>query len=153
MLEKHEVRMKHTTTKYKHTYTAFVEGLNKLLPAQLFKVQDAQELNDPERVSSTWVKHLYGLLDKLNDTEMQMIGIKPKNAIKLKKVPLVENYHPEDTLPEDGLYHYLLQPGKEHDDQRKRAMDRIWSKRTNRLKEIVEDSGNRVMYYLKDGPE
>ena len=31
----------------------------------------------------------------------------------------------EDTFPEDGLYHYLLQPGEEHDDQRKGATDRI----------------------------
>ena len=51
------------------------------------------------------------------------------------------------------MYHYLLQPGEEHDDQWRRAMDRIWSKKTYRLKEIVEDWGNHVMYYLKDGPE
>ena len=53
MLEKHEVRIQRTTTKYKHTHTAFVEALNKILTEQLFKVQDAQELNDPEKVSST----------------------------------------------------------------------------------------------------
>ena len=45
------------------------------------------------------------------------------DAIVLDQVPLVkrENYPPEDTLPEDGLYRYLLQPGEEHDDQRRRA--------------------------------
>ena len=147
MLEKHEVMIRCTTTKYKHTHTAFVEALNKILTEQ--------ELNDPDKVSSTWVKHLYGLVDKLNDTETQMTGMKPKDAVELKEVPLVnrENYPPEHTLPEDGLYHYLLQPGEEHDNQRKRATDRIWSKKTYRLREIVEDSGNRVMYYLKDGPE
>ena len=31
MLEKHEVRIQHETTKYKHTHTAFVEALNKIL--------------------------------------------------------------------------------------------------------------------------
>ena len=154
-LEKHEVRIQCEMTKYKHTHTAFVEALNKILAEQLFKVQDVQELNNPDKVSSTWVKLLYGLVDKLNDTETQMTGMKPKDAIKLHQVPLVsrENYPPEDTLPEDGLYRYLLQPSEEHDDQRKRATDRIWSKKTYRLREIVEDSGNRVMYYLKDGPE
>ena len=83
-----------------------------------------------------------------------MTGMKLKDAIKLNQVPLVNrvNYPPEDTLPEDELYHYLLQPGEEHDDQRKRATDIIWSKKTYRLKEIVEDSGNRLIYYLKDGP-
>ena len=93
-------------TKYKHTHTAFVEALNKIFAERLFKVQDAQELNDPERISSSWVKHLYGLVDELNDTETKMIGMKPKDAIVLDQVPLVtqESYPPEEVLPEDGLY-------------------------------------------------
>ena len=155
LLEKHEVKIQRVTTKYKHTHTAFVEALNKILAERLFKVQDAQELNDPERVSSRWVKHLYGLVDELKNTETEMIGMKPNDAIKLNEVPLVnrEAYPPEEVLPEDGLYHFLLQRGEEHDDQRCRATDRIWSKGTYRLQKIVEDAGNRVMYYLKDGPE
>ena len=96
-----------------------MEALNKILAERLFKVQDAQELNDPEKVSSRWVKHLYELVDELKDTETEMIGMKPKDAIELNEVPLVarESYPPEDTLPEDGLYQYLLQPGEEHDNQ------------------------------------
>ena len=90
MLEKHEVRIQRTTTKYKHTHTAFVEALNKILTERLFKVQDAQELNDSEKVSATWVKHLYGLVDKLNDMETEMIGMKPENVIVLDQVPLVK---------------------------------------------------------------
>ena len=124
MLEKHRVTIQCATMKYECTHTGFLEALNKILVEQLFKVQDTQELNDPEKVSSTWVKHLY----------------------------LVENYPQEDALPEDGLYRYLLQPSKEHDDQCKRAMDRILPEKTYRSREIVEDSGNQVTYYLKDGP-
>ena len=84
-----------------------------------------------------------------------MIGIKPKDAIELNEVPLVhrEAYPPEEVLPEDGLYRYLLQPSEQHDDQRRRAMDRIWSQGTYRLREIVENPGNHVMYYLLDGPK
>ena len=95
MLEKNEVKIRRVTTKYKHTHTAFVEALNKILTERLFKVQDAQELNDPKKVSSRWAKHLYGfcilfvLFDELNDTETEMIGMKPKDAIKLNEVPLV----------------------------------------------------------------
>ena len=76
-------------------------------------------MNDPEKVSATWVKHLYGLVDELNDMETEMIGMKPNDAIKLDKVPLVkqENYPPEEALLEDGLDRYLLQPCEEHDDQ------------------------------------
>ena len=155
MLEKNEVKIRRVTMEYKHTHTAFVEALNKILAERSFKVQDAQELNDPEKVSSRWVKHLCELVDELNDTETEMIGMKPKDAIKLNEVPLVkqENYPPEEILPEDGLYRYLLQPCEEHDDQRRRATDRIWSKGTYRLIEIAENPGNRVMYYLLDGPE
>ena len=155
LLEKHGVTIRRMTTKYKHTHTAFAEALNKILAERLFKVQDAQELNDPNKVSATWVRHLYGLVDELNNRQTQMTGLKPKDAIKLNQIHLVnrENYPLEDTLPEDGLYRYLLQPGKEHDDQCKRAMDRIWSEKTYRLREIIEDMGNDVMYYLKDGPE
>ena len=75
--------------KYKHTHTAFVEALNKILTERLFKVQDAQELSDAEKVSSRWFQHLYGLVDKLNDMETEMIGMKPKDVIKLDEVPLV----------------------------------------------------------------
>ena len=155
MLEKNEVKIRRVTTKYKHTNTAFVKALNKILAERLFKVQDAQELNDPEKVSSWWFKYLYGLVDELNDTETEMIGMKPKDAIKLKEVPLVarESYPPEEVLPDDGLYRYLLQPCEEHDDQRRRATDRIWSKTSYRLQEMTENPSNRVMYYLADGPE
>ena len=90
MLEKQEVKIQRVTTKHKHTHTAFVEALNKILAERLFKVQDAQELNGPEKVSSRWVKHLYGLVEELNNTETEMIGMKPKDAIKLKEVPLVK---------------------------------------------------------------
>ena len=51
------------------------------------------------------------------------------------------------------MYRYLLQPREEHDDQRRRATDRIWPKGTYRLREITENPCNRVMYYLLDRPE
>ena len=79
-----------------------------------------------------------------------MIGMKPKDAIKLNEVLLVdrERYPSEEVLPEDGLYRYLLQSGEEYDNQCQRATDRIWSEGTYRLREIVENPGNHVMYYL-----
>ena len=110
LLEKHQVRMQRATTKYKHTQMALIEALNKMLTEWLFKVQDAQELNDHDKVWSTWVRHLYGLVDELNDSETDMTGMKPKDAIKMDQVPLVngKNYPQEDTLPEDGLYCYIF---------------------------------------------
>ena len=89
MLEKQEDKIQRVMMKYEHTHTAFVEALNKILAERLFKVQDAQELNNPEKVSSRWVTHLHGLVDELNVTKTEMIGMKPKDAIKLDEVPLV----------------------------------------------------------------
>ena len=53
MLQKRGVKIQRITTKYKYMHTAFIEALNKLLAENLFKVQDTQKLNDPEKVSST----------------------------------------------------------------------------------------------------
>ena len=155
LLEKHGVMIQHVTTKYHNIHMAFVDALNKLLAEQLFKVQDPQELNDPEKVSSTWVKHLYGLVNQLNDTETQMTGMKSKDAIELKEVPQgnQENYPSDGTLPEDGFYQYLLQLSKEHNDQWTRAMDGIWSKKTCRLSKVTSSPGNWVMYHLCNGPD
>ena len=81
-----------------------------------------------------------------------MIDMKPKNAIKIEDAPLDKIYPEETVLPEDGLYQYLYQPDKQHGDQRRRATDFIWSKNTYRLDWIVENQGNHMLYYLKDGP-
>ena len=45
MLEKHEVKIWRVMTKCKHTHTAFIEALNKILAERLSKVQDTQELS------------------------------------------------------------------------------------------------------------
>ena len=69
------MRIRRVMTKYKHTHMAFIEALNKILAEQLFKVQDVQKLNDPERVSSTWVKHLYGLVECFNPRPTKEGGV------------------------------------------------------------------------------
>ena len=75
---------------------------------------DAQELQDPEKVSAIWVKNLNKIVNKMNNTVSSMIGMKPKDAIKLETVPLDKTYPEETVLPEDGLYRYLYQPGEQH---------------------------------------
>ena len=78
----------------------------------------------------------------------------PVDAVKMKDVAIVDRvkFPPETILQQDGLYRYLLMPGEEHDDTRKRATDRIWSKKVYRLVKVVEDNDNRAMYFLRDGP-
>ena len=92
---------------------------------------DAHELQDPEKVSTIWVKNLNKVVNEMNSTVSSMIGMKPKDAIKLDTVPLYKTYPEETVLPEDGLYRYLYQPGEQHGHQKRQATDLIWSKNTN----------------------
>ena len=107
LLEKHSVDIRTETTKYKHTYAAFVEAFNKELAKLLFKPMDTHELQDPEKISTIWVKNLNKIVNKMNNTVSSMIGMKPKDAIKLGTVPLDKTYPEETVLPKDGLYRFI----------------------------------------------
>ena len=81
--------------------------------ANMVKPMDAQKLQKTEKASSIWVKNL----NKTGDnTESLMIGMKPKDAIKLDFVSLDKTYLEETIVPKDGLYRYLYQPGEQHGD-------------------------------------
>ena len=79
--------------------------------------------------------------------------MRPKYAIEQDTVTLDKTYPKETVLPEDGLYRYLYQPGKQHGDQKRQATDLIWSKNTYRLDRIVQELGNCVLCYLQDGSD
>ena len=87
LLTKNKVEIRRATTKYNHSHTAFVENLNLLLATGLFKIMDAQELNQKGKTSTTWVKHVYETIDKFNNTVVRSTGEKPIDAIKMDKVP------------------------------------------------------------------
>ena len=125
LLESHSVKIKRATTKYKHTHTAFVEAFNRELAKELFKPMDAQELNDPDKISRIWVPNLEKTVKRINNSKTAMIGMKTKDAIKLSNAELVksEGFADEKPLPEDGLYRYFYQPGEQHGDQKRRATD------------------------------
>ena len=152
LMREHSVEVKRLTTKYHHNFTAFVENFNKTLAERLFKIQDAQELNDPTKDSKTWIKHLYRLVTKLNNTKLDRIGTTPAKAVKLEHVELnIKAYPKEEVASEDGLFRYLYQPGELEGGDKRRATDMNWSWNTFRLDRIVEDQGQRVLYYLVDG--
>ena len=119
----------------------------------LFKPIDGQELQDHEEVSTIWFKDLGPAVKKMNNTKSSMIDMKPKDTIKLDTVPLDKKYPEETVLPEDGLCRYLYQPGEQYGDQKRQATGFIWSKNTYGLDRIAQEPGNRVLYYLQDGPD
>ena len=102
-----------------------MEVSNKELEKLLFQPIDAQELQDPEKVSTICVKNLNKIVNKMNNTVSSITGMKPKDTIKLDHVPLDKKYPEETVLPEDGLYRYLYQPGEQHGDQNRQATDFI----------------------------
>ena len=153
LLEKHNVDIRRATAKYKHTHTAFVEAFNKELAKLLFKPMDGEELQVPVKVSKIWAKTLNKFVSKMNNTVSSIIDMKPKDAIKLDTVLLDKTYQEKTVLPEVGLYRYLYQPDEQHGDQKRRTTDLILSKNTYRLAQIVPEPGNRVLYYLQDGPD
>ena len=119
LLEKHNVDIRRPITKYKHTHTAFVVAFNRKSAKLLFKPMDAQELQDPKRVSTILVKNLNKTVNKRNNAASSMIGMKPKDAIKQDTVPLDRKYPEETVLIMDELYRYLYQPGEQHWDQKR----------------------------------
>ena len=151
LMKEHDVKVISATTKYHHNFTAFVERFNKTLGERLFKAQDIQELQNPTKDSKIWVKYLKKAVSKLNNEKTRMIGMTPAKAVKLDSVELKFKPYPEEKLlPEDGLYRYLYQPGELEGGQQRRATDMIYSWNTFRLDKIVEDSEQRVLYYLAD---
>ena len=154
LMKERDVKVISATTKYHHNFTAFVERFNKTLGERLFKAQDAQELQNPTKDSKIWVKYLQKAVTRLNNEKTQMLGMTPAKAVKLDRVELkVKPYPEEKVLPEDGLYRYLYQPGELEGGDRRRATDMIWSWNPVRIDRIVENEGQRVLYYLADGPQ
>ena len=80
-----------------------MEAFNKEMAKLLFKPMDAQELQDPEKVSTIWVKNLNEIVKKMNNTKSSIIDMKPKDAINLDTVQVDKTHAEETILPEDGL--------------------------------------------------
>ena len=75
-------------------------------------------------------------------------------AVKLCNVELnVKSYPKEKMVSEDGLYRYSYRPGEHEGGDRRRATDMNWSWNTFRIDRIVENPGQRVLYYLAEGPK
>ena len=154
LMTEHDVKVVSVTTKYHHKSNLFVERFNKTLAELLFKPQDAQELQNPTKDSTIWVKNHQKAVRGLNSEKTRMLGMTPTKSVKLDNVELkVKPFPKEDSLPVNGLYRYLYRPGELEGGQTRRATDMIWSWNTFRLDRIVADQGHRVLYYLAEGPK
>ena len=97
------------------------------------------------------------VVDDLNNNETEMIGMKPIDAIKLKRVNLyIKPYSKERCITIlTGLYIYLYKAGEMREvvQSKKSYRFRIGRWDTFRLDKIINSPSQRVLYYLagKDG--
>ena len=97
LLKKHDVKVVSATTKYRHSFTVFIERFNKTL-LELFKAQDVQELQNPTEDSKIWVKYLQKAVTRLNSEKTRMLGMTPAIAVKLGNVELKVKPYPKEEL-------------------------------------------------------
>ena len=104
-------------------------------------------------------KKLLLVIKALNDQETRLIGLKPKDTIKMKSVkqnPAAPAHRPvgkrEKKIAENARVRYLYAPGEADNDTRRRATDPIWSIKTFSIKNVMIVENQPVLYYLENGP-
>ena len=114
-----------------HSYS-LVKIFNKELAKHFFRPMDAQELQNPEKVSVIWIKNHNSTLNKTNNTKSSMNYMKPKDTIKLDiaERDKFETYLEEDVIPANALNKYLYYSGEQYGDQKRQATDFILRKKT-----------------------
>jgi len=154
LLDERGIKFKSEVTKYHHGFTGPVDVVIKNITKRLFKRMDAQELHNPKETSTLWVKFLQEEVAYHNNRVKPKIDMSSAKAFKLDKVlpKKPHKYRKEKLLPADGLYRYLLKPGEENKDSKRRATDNIWSRKTFRLSDIEQIPDQRIIYHLQDGP-
>ena len=154
LLNKHNVNIIRGI-KDAHRSQALVERFNKTLSERLFGYQYAADLHKGGK-SVEWVSRLPLVVNALNHEETRLIGKKPIDAIKLKHIisyasaPMIAKQTP---LPYNVTVRYLYQPGELEGGQRFRATDPIWSLKTYKIKNYIEQKNQPIIYFLDGGPK
>ena len=101
-------------------------------------------------------KNLPLVIKALNDQETRLIGLKPKDAIKMKSVKQNPAHllvgKREKKIVGNARVRYLYAPGEAENDTRRRATDPIWSIKTFSIKNIMVVENQPVLYFLENGP-
>ena len=157
LMERHNMKIQRSEAG-NHRAQAFVERANRTLGERLFSHQYAQEMISDER-SRVWVKRLPAVMKALNSEVIRITGKEPDKALSLREVEMREvNYKrpvglKEKRLPPGVQVRYLLSPGEDEGEERRRATDPIWSIEVYNITRVVVSSEQPVLYYLLDGPK
>ena len=144
-----------------HRDQAIVERFNRTLAEKLFGFQYGEELREPTKWHTQWVKRLPSVIKSTNNEVTRLTGETPAKAIRKKKVSAENSIKlrnrlvgfQEKIIPQNVSVRYLYAPGELEGGEVRRATDPIWSLKTYNIAEVAVDEDQPALYYLRDGPK
>jgi transposase InsO family protein len=149
VLEKHGVLIRRGDVGH-HRSQAFAESFNKVLAQRLFRSMYHRGFEDGAP-SNAWVAKLQKVVVSLNNTKTRMIGMKPADAIKLERVPLVTPKGKPPSVPPlavGTLVHVATNEEAKSVDERRRATDPWWTAKTHAIARRIDKPGQESLYYF-----
>ena len=159
VMKKHNVIVRRGSVG-EHRVASLAERLNRSLAERLFGYQLAKEILIEARTgkkirSKEWVNRLPKVIEALNNEETRLLGMKPIDAIKKKRIDAAssapQKWKDEIQIPYNIKLRYLYRPGESEGGERRRATDAIWSLKTYEINEVVRTPGDPILYYLSEG--
>ncbi len=137
-----------------------VERYNRTLIEKLFPSQDASDLLTLHlnMISRVWVKNLAIVVEYINNSNTDQLGISPVDAIEKEEVLAKPSYprdgpigFDEEKLSGDVLVRYLLYPS-DLEGGRRRAGDLNWSPHIYHICQSMVQKNQPVLYWLEEVP-
>lgn len=135
-----------------HRSQAFAESFNKVLAQRLFRSMYHRGFEDGAP-SNAWVSKLQKVVASLNNTKTRMIDMKPADAIKLERVPLVVSSSRRrkpsvPPLPVGTLVHVATNEEAKSVDEKRRATDPWWTAKTHAIARRIDKPDQESLYYF-----
>ena len=154
-LKKHKVRIR---VVYTHRSQGMVEGFNGTSADRSFRGQHANELASGG-ISRSWVDNNTDILIAMNNEKTRLLGMKPADAIKLRRTPKAKASLPacrpigreEKILDINSKVRHLLLP-EDLPGHKRRVTDPNWTLAVFNIDRIIVEDEKPVLYYLKKGP-
>ena len=105
--------------------------------------------------SNAWVGKLPAVVASMNNTKTRMIGMKPAEAIKMERMPLVKARQRKPTtevLAVGTLVHVVANEEAQSVDEKRRATDPYWTANTHAIARRIDKRHGSVsqesLYYF-----
>jgi hypothetical protein len=154
LMEKHGVRIR---VVYSSRTQGMVERFNGTSAVKMFRPQYATELVTKD-ISRASVEDDEKRNIAMNNEITRLLGMKPVDAIKLRKTPKIKVDYKrpvgfeEECIPINSKVRYLLLP-EDLEGKKRRATDPNWSLLAFNIDRIIVDEDKPVLYYLKKGED